>query len=82
MTFDDWIKATQPLLSAAVLPESLAVVRDGMRLAWDAAIEQAIEILPAHVQCDEEGRAIAALHSESPCRNSHSTNTPGGPNRG
>jgi hypothetical protein len=63
VTFRDWLRKTQPLLAPEVLPEHMALVRDGMELAWDAALESAL----AHIPRDDYPRAhsnIASLRCE------------------
>lgn len=77
MTFQDWLRANQPLLAAAVLPESFAVVRDGMALAWDAAIVAALEQVPGGDTCRpaDVADAIRSL-TEEPLQPFHSSEKP------
>jgi hypothetical protein len=57
VTFHDWLRKTQPLLAPEVLPDSMALVRDGMGLAWDAAVEETagdVEVMAAKMLTDFE----------------------------
>jgi hypothetical protein len=64
MTFQDWLRKTQPLLAVKELPENLALVRDGMGIAWDAAICEAMNIVIQRNGVTIIGDEIAKLRTE------------------